>query len=62
MGKISDLIDTLTFKHQPHKMAKETQTIRGKIDGELFECVWTFYGLARKGLTYLGNCFWGIGK
>ena len=30
------------FKFQPHKMVKHTQTIRGLITDELFECVWPF--------------------
>ena len=33
-------------------MVKYTQTIRGQIAGELFECVWPFCGLALKGLSF----------
>ena len=29
----------LPFKRQPHKMVKDTQTIRRQIADELFECV-----------------------
>ena len=31
-----------TFKPQPQKMVKQTQTIRRQIADELFECVWPF--------------------
>ena len=34
-----------SFKRQPHKMLKQTQTIRRLIADELFECVWSFCGI-----------------
>ena len=34
-----------TFKHQPHKMVKHTQTIRRETADELFECVWSCCGV-----------------
>ena len=34
------------FKRQPHKMVKQTQTIRQQIGDELFECVWPFCGVS----------------
>ena len=33
------------FKHKPHKMVKPTQTFRQQIAEEMFECVWSFYGI-----------------
>ena len=30
-------------KRWPHKMVKQTQTVRREIVDELFECVWPFY-------------------
>ena len=40
------------FKRKPHKMVKQTQTIRRQFAGELFECV---VGLAVKGYDYLAS-------
>ena len=41
-----------SFKRQPHKMVKNTQTIRRQqlstVADELFECVWTFCGVDAK--------------
>ena len=33
------------FKHLPHKMGKNTKTIRRQITNELFEGVWPFCGI-----------------
>ena len=56
-----------TFKCQPHKMVKHTQTIRQQIADELFECVWPFCGVCAervKGNPYnfrngWNMSFWG---
>ena len=34
-----------TFKHQLHKMVKQTQTICRQIAGEFFKCVWPLCGV-----------------
>ena len=44
------LLTNLTFKHQFHKIAKHTQTIRRQFADELFECVWPFCGIGIKEL------------
>ena len=36
----------LSIKRQSQKMVKHAQTIRRQIADELFECVWTFCGIA----------------
>ena len=34
-----------SFERRPHKMLKDTQTIRRQFGSELFECVWPFCGV-----------------
>ena len=39
-----------TNKRQSHEMVKHTQTICRQIADELFECIWSFWGLVLKEL------------
>ena len=39
------LQSNISFKRQPYKIVKHTQTIRRQIADELLECAWTFSGV-----------------
>ena len=42
-----------SFKRQPHKLVKYTQTICRQFADKLFECVWPFCGVGTKGFKVL---------